>query len=186
MKRKNLPQEQSELVTQITDLHSKIISHLRQSLQKAIKIGELLTEQKKSLRHGEWGPWIKRNLPFSDQTARNYMKLHHHRDTFKIKNVLNLTEAYRLLSEEKKPKGIMYTEKEAEEAMDYFLNNMTPDEIVEGRKAIEERVKKREDEVWCPDKSVNGIVAWTNKIVADYKKILAATGTVQGKSAGIN
>ena len=48
----------------IVALHNEITSHLKMSLQKAIEVGELLTEQKQSLNHGDFTPWIKDNLPF--------------------------------------------------------------------------------------------------------------------------
>ncbi len=48
---------------EITKLHSEIAGHLRTSLEKAIKIGELLAEQKESLKHGEFTPWVKKHLP---------------------------------------------------------------------------------------------------------------------------
>jgi len=85
----------------ITLLYNEIAGHLRQSLEKAIRIGELLVEQKKSLKHGEFTPWIEGNLPFTDRTARNYMRLFNERDSIKTETVSDLTSAYRLLAEPK-------------------------------------------------------------------------------------
>jgi hypothetical protein len=39
----------------------------------AIKVGELLLQKKQSLKHGEWLPWCKRNLPFTERTAQRYI-----------------------------------------------------------------------------------------------------------------
>jgi hypothetical protein len=58
---------------EIVKLHNEIIDALKMTLRKAIRIGELLTEQKQSLKHGEFAPWIKDNLPFTDRTAQMYM-----------------------------------------------------------------------------------------------------------------
>ena len=52
-------------IDEIGQLHNEIIGHLKTSLEKAIRIGELLSEQKDSLKHGEFIPWIKDNLPFA-------------------------------------------------------------------------------------------------------------------------
>jgi len=41
---------------EISKLHNEIHGHLRMSLQKAIRIGKLLTEQKAGLKHGEFIP----------------------------------------------------------------------------------------------------------------------------------
>ena len=76
---------------QVILLHNEIMDSLKSSLDKGINIGRILKEIYPTIPHGQWLPWIKENLPFSDQTARNYMKLHDHREQFKIKNVLNLT-----------------------------------------------------------------------------------------------
>jgi hypothetical protein len=82
---------------EITTLHNRIIGNLRQSLDDAIRIGQLLTEQKETLPHGDFGKWIEANLPFTDRTARNYMRLHRDRERLKTETVSDLTGAYRLL-----------------------------------------------------------------------------------------
>src|SRR5262245_35586511 len=53
----------------INKLHDGIIDALRKSVDKAIEIGELLTEQKAALAHGEWLPWLKANIKFAERTA---------------------------------------------------------------------------------------------------------------------
>jgi hypothetical protein len=83
---------------EITRLHDEIISNLKRSLQNAIRIGELLTEQKAVLEHGRFTPWIKDNLPFTDRTARNYMRVYRGRDRLKSETVSDLKAAYKLLA----------------------------------------------------------------------------------------
>ena len=56
-------------IDQIVTLHNQIVADLKRSLDSAIQIGQLLAEQKENLNHGEFGPWIKANLPFTDRTA---------------------------------------------------------------------------------------------------------------------
>jgi Protein of unknown function (DUF3102) len=75
-------------------LHRKVVS----SIDDAIRIGEILTEQKAKLKHGEWLPWMRDNLEFSRQTADNYRKLYDRRAEIKMPTISNLTEAYRILS----------------------------------------------------------------------------------------
>src|SRR5947208_1178029 len=74
------------------------------SVPKAIRIGELLTKIDAALDHGDWLPWLKDNVKFSDQCARNYMRLYEKRDDPEFKKVLNLSEAYRLLRPKSQPK----------------------------------------------------------------------------------
>lgn len=70
----------------------------RQALPMAIRIGELLHEQKEALPHGQFTPWIEAHLPFSPRTARNYMRVFEHRERLKTESVSVLTDAYHLLA----------------------------------------------------------------------------------------
>jgi hypothetical protein len=81
---------------EIARLHGDILSAARMSLEKAIRIGELLSRVRAS-RKGKWLAWIKESAPFSDQTARNYIRVYHQRDDPRFKTVLNLNDAYALL-----------------------------------------------------------------------------------------
>jgi Protein of unknown function (DUF3102) len=102
---------------EIVKLHNEIFGHLRQSLEKAIRIGELLTEQKDSLKHGEFTPRLKANLPFSDRTAQNYMRVYRDRDRIKTETVSDLTGAYQLIASHKElPAPPVYD--------DVFLNSI--------------------------------------------------------------
>lgn len=86
-------------VEQIVSLHNQVIADLKRSLESAIQIGGLLAEQKKNLKHGQFGTWIEANLPFTDRTARNYMRVYREKDRLKTETVSDLKSAYRLLSE---------------------------------------------------------------------------------------
>jgi hypothetical protein len=83
---------------EITALHNELKGLFKVCLQKAIRLGELLTEQKEALPHGEWTPWIEANLPFSERTARRYMRLFKERALLKTDTMSGLTSAYRLLT----------------------------------------------------------------------------------------
>lgn len=86
-------------IQEIKQLHSEIAGYTKITLDKAIRIGELLTAQKAELKHGKFMSWIKDNLPFSDRTARDYMKIFVNREKLKMASVANLTAAYRFLME---------------------------------------------------------------------------------------
>jgi len=86
---------------EIVTLHQEIVGHLRQSLDKAIRIGQLLTEQKDSLKHGEFTPWLRANVPFTDRTARNYMRLYREKDRIKTESISDLNGAYFLLADQR-------------------------------------------------------------------------------------
>jgi hypothetical protein len=72
---------------------SELNNTLKMSVHKAIRIGELLTEQKEIVGHGLFIQWIESNLDISRYTAINYMKLYEYKD--KCGNVQHLQEAYK-------------------------------------------------------------------------------------------
>ena len=86
----------SEAREKIINLHTGIMSAARRSVQDAIKIGEIISEQRKLLKPDEFTPFIN-SLPFSDETARKYIQLHNNVD--KIQNVCDLSTAYKKVSE---------------------------------------------------------------------------------------
>ena len=57
-------------IDEIAKLHDEIYGAFKTTLEKAIRIGELLTEQKQNLKHGEFTSWVENNLPFTERTAQ--------------------------------------------------------------------------------------------------------------------
>ena len=86
-------------IKEICTLHGELVQLCRTSLEKAMRVGELLTEQKASLKHGEWGLWVTNNLPFTERTASNYTRLFRERARLKTETVSDLGQAYKLLME---------------------------------------------------------------------------------------
>jgi len=76
------PREEPD-AAEIIKLHNIAVFFGNQTLMIAVKCGELLAKKKDSLSQGQWLPWVKRNLPFTDRTARRYIKVWHNRQTFK-------------------------------------------------------------------------------------------------------
>lgn len=81
----------------IRELHFGIEEKLRSAVTDAIEIGQLLFEQKAELAHGEWLPWLRVNVGFSERTAQNYLRVFEHRD--KTASVADLTQAYRMVED---------------------------------------------------------------------------------------
>ena len=82
---------------QIIKLHEQVQANLDKTLNDAIRIGELLNLKKQELGHGNFGNWIKRSLPFTDRTARNYIKVYSNQNELKMESVSDLNGAYKLL-----------------------------------------------------------------------------------------
>lgn len=85
-------------VREILQLHDEIGQALRTTLPKAIRIGQLLAEQKAEVRHGQWLPWIKANLPFSARTVQDYLRFYARRDELKSVPGADIREARNLLT----------------------------------------------------------------------------------------
>ena len=82
---------------QIIKLHEQVQANLKRTLEDAIRIGELLNLKKQELGHGNFGDWIKSSLPFTDRTARNYIKVYSKQNELKMESVSDLQGAYKLL-----------------------------------------------------------------------------------------
>ena len=83
---------------EIKSLHTQIVAAGRTSLDKAIRVGELLTNLKASKPHGRWLEFVATDLPFSDRTASRYMACWENREKLKTDSVSDLASAYRMLA----------------------------------------------------------------------------------------
>ncbi len=94
----NYPQVSiKDAATELNRLDAAIQSGMRQTVADAIRAGEILSQVKDRLGHGEFLPWIEENCGFSRQTADNYRRLYEHRD--KLPTVSNLQEAYKKIEQ---------------------------------------------------------------------------------------
>lgn len=87
---------------QVNDLHLEIMAIGKTMIDKAIEIGGILSEIKGELKHGEWMPWVKDNLPFGIGQAQRYMKAYRYRDQLNASSETHLTAAMKALAE---PRG---------------------------------------------------------------------------------
>ena len=104
-------------VEEINWLHTQICAASRTTLDKAIRIGELLAQQKSALKHGQWLPWLKANVEFSHKTATSYMHLWDRRSEFETVSNLGLTDAYRLLAGDRQEERTRSVSPEDQEAI---------------------------------------------------------------------
>lgn len=101
----------------INEAHRNAISvaakAMMTGIERAIEVGRLLVEEKARHEHGEWIPWIDRNLDFDRMQAARYMRAFDNRDELQKKlsnethgDSFGLKGALRLLAKprEKKPK----------------------------------------------------------------------------------
>ncbi|AQT70073.1 Modification methylase DpnIIB [Anaerohalosphaera lusitana] len=88
------------LVSRINTLHSECENTYRRAVETAIEIGQLLTQKKLELEHGEWGKWVESNLAFTCRTASNYMRLYENQNKPELQKCKGVFEALSYLKEE--------------------------------------------------------------------------------------
>lgn len=93
----------TNIIEELHIAHEQLVGGLRDTFEAALEIGRLLTDQKASLAHGQFLPWLEKNVAFiSESTCRRCMRLHRNREMLKSVNVTDLSSAYKLLAAPKK------------------------------------------------------------------------------------
>jgi hypothetical protein len=115
---------QTEALAEVMQLHAEIIGAAKTTLDKGIRVGELLTNIRSTLKHGEWLRWCEANLPFDSRTARNYTRVFNARGILKLENVSNLSEAYSFLAEDRFDSSKPITQQEAEDIEDRIVEGI--------------------------------------------------------------
>ena len=123
----NNPDEQ-EQVAEINKLHQELQELAVGALDRAIRLGDLLSSTKSRLPHGQWLPWLTNNVAFSDRTARNYMRIFENRVALKSANVSDLGEAYQMVMLQSQVAGktgdALMTKREAERLHKAIINGL--------------------------------------------------------------
>lgn len=74
-------------VEEIKRLHGDNVSRAKQTIDDAIRIGEILSQIKEVVRHGSWIDWVQQNCPFGARQAQKYISIYDRRE--QIKNDLS-------------------------------------------------------------------------------------------------
>jgi len=62
-------------IDEINQLHKEIEHDFLDALDRGLRIGELLIQEKKKLKHGKWIDWVKENLVFNERQGQKYIQL---------------------------------------------------------------------------------------------------------------
>jgi hypothetical protein len=80
------------------EAHAQVLSYARRSIESARTAGEHLDAIKRSLDHGDWGPWLKAHCPeISPRTDRVYRRIA--REWSKVWHAASIDAALKALSE---------------------------------------------------------------------------------------
>lgn len=93
-----------ERAKKINDLHEQILLSARKTVNSVIVIGNMLSEIKTDLKHGEFNNWCKENLNLSRTTIFRYMSIA--QNPAKIESAQTTTEAINLISKCSKKKHL--------------------------------------------------------------------------------
>jgi hypothetical protein len=70
------PISQTE-IDELVDLYQRMKRSVHQTVKIMVKLGEKCCAIKTRLSHGQWGPWVRRNMPFTIRTATRAMQTYH-------------------------------------------------------------------------------------------------------------
>ncbi len=65
----------ADMGTEINDAHALAMVHAGEAMSNALRCGDLLTKAKAAAKYGQWLPWLRQNIAFSERSAQGYMRL---------------------------------------------------------------------------------------------------------------
>ena len=159
------------------------------ALRYIVEIGRRLQEAKELLPHGEWGQWVKEELPFSQSTAQNFMRIfqEYGADQLEIGGAVK-SQALANLSYTKALKLLAIDDEEEREAFveTHNVDRMSSRELEE---AIRERDEARRMQAEA-EKRAEGFEAQagaaTDRLIAAEKKAVDAAAEAEKKVAELN
>jgi len=95
------PASLDDLANAANNEHALLAGDAQRMIKRAIQIGEILKRAKARLAHGEWFPWIKKNLTFAPRMAQNYMRVAANTKRVAHLDATSVREAVALLAEPK-------------------------------------------------------------------------------------
>lgn len=87
----------NELQRPLEVIETEINFYKNQTATGIIEIGKRLIEAKAQLPHGEWGEWLKKRVDFSQDTARNFMRVAESFPNSETIRNLSISKVYALL-----------------------------------------------------------------------------------------
>ncbi len=98
------PVRTDDLVREINAEHGHVETYKHNTIQHAIRCGELLLEMKQRVGHGNWLAWVQEHFEASERTARNYMEIAKSAAVADLHNDTTIRSALRALASRSQPK----------------------------------------------------------------------------------
>lgn len=93
-----------DLVREINAEHGHVETYKHNTIQHAIRCGELLLEMKQRVGHGNWLDWVQEHFEASERTARNYMEIAKSAAVAELRDDTTMRSALRALASRSRPK----------------------------------------------------------------------------------
>jgi hypothetical protein len=87
-----------DLAREINVEHGHVETYKQNTIQHAIRCGELLLEMKRRVGHGNWLAWLGEHFEASERTARNYMEIAKSAAVADLKDETTMRSALRALA----------------------------------------------------------------------------------------
>jgi len=137
----------------IIECHRGISGSMKQAVDYALEAGQLLTEQKAELKHGDFLPWIKAYMPFGQSAAFNYIKIYTH--AAKLHGCGTLQEAYKQIEQIEREQNKTEKQKAYTRVKEYNKTGEKPegwrrgtdDKLAEEEKDRDVRIQKFKDKM---------------------------------------
>ena len=161
----NLTQDKTqEIKKELAELHNT----LKMSVQKAIRIGQLLTEQKEFIGHGNFGAWMDAHFEMGHDSAYRFMKLYAHAD--KIPNIGNLQEAYKQIETIEAQEKMTKEERTRGMVAEYRKTGKKPDGW---DRSLDYRIKKDEESTLKQKERIEKTFKEREQRATEYKQASA-------------
>ena len=182
----NVTNKQKELLKQLNTNQSEIGVMVKDSIKKATESGGILTELKASVKHGEWGNFVKEHLPdISERQCNKYMLIFENRELLESEPKFrfgSISEAASFISEQlKDKKAISNIAKAAVEAVKR-RDSVPSVEPVNNHTRAEDIAKKRKATRRKNDASRRKYIALTMKQKKHIYELIGTVETVYGES----
>jgi hypothetical protein len=94
-----------DLAREINAEHGQVEAYKHNTIQHAIRCGELLLEMKQRVGHGNWLAWVQEHFEASERTARNYMEIAKSAAVADLKDDTTMRSALRALASRSQSKA---------------------------------------------------------------------------------
>lgn len=120
----------------IETITEEIIFYKNVGGQAVIEIGRRLTEAKAQLKHGEWLPWLREKVEFSETSAQNFMRIAREYGNTHLVGDLGASKALALLA-------LPASERENFAAEKHIVNGEEKSVSEMSRRELEEAIRQR-------------------------------------------